>query len=109
MNPPTNNPWVPARVSAFCSLFQLVDFGRQQAADRAAAQWDAFVARKRRFYLDDPAMPAFLRGWAAAAWDYFEPHVKDEFVALVEFEVGLRKRRAFQVCRKDDDYYKCIH
>ena len=76
---------------------QLVDFSRQHATDAVAKQWDRFVERKRRYYVLDPSMPSFLRPFVESLWRYVEPHVRDEVLAVVEFEIGLRKRRAADV------------
>lgn len=64
-----------------------------RVVDLMVAKYDAWVWTRRVFYVDDPWVPACIRGALAFVWDLFEPHFRDEFISSLEFEMGLRKRR----------------
>jgi hypothetical protein len=64
---------------------------RTRIAEEASLKFDSTLEQNRVFLLDDPDMPSCLKPGANKAWRTLVPHVKDEFMTIVESEIGLRR------------------
>jgi hypothetical protein len=49
------------------------------------------MEKERLFAVEDPAMPRCVRPMARRAWATLAPHLRDEFMAIVEGNMGLRQ------------------
>ena len=73
-----------------------LQMARTRLAAEALGQFDTFVEKRRLFYVEDPSMPRCIKPAFASIWGSLSPHFRSEFSAMLEFEVGLRKRRGVE-------------
>jgi hypothetical protein len=71
----------------------VADAARGKVVDQVAAQFDAVVAKERSFVVDDPSLPRCIKASIETSWDMMLPNVREEFLAALESEVGLRRQR----------------
>jgi len=66
---------------------------KSKIADKMVERYDAYAEKQRLYVVEDPAIPTWVKTPARKVWGALAPHFRNEFLAIVETEIGLRTKR----------------